>query len=110
MQVNLATGTTGKMKVAIYTDSNGGPGNFLVGSNEITNPSSGWVTFTLTTSQPITSGTYYWLAVWANASYTPRGQAAGGTARYITTTYGTWPNVLNGTKGPYATKDSIFAY
>jgi hypothetical protein len=110
IQINLATGITGKMKVAIYSDNNGSPSSLLVGSNEITNPSSGWVTFTLTKGQPITSGTYYWLAVWSNVQYTPRAQATGGTARYITNTYGAWPNPLTGTKGPYTNKDSIFAY
>ena len=52
MRINLAAGITGKMKVAIYADNNGVPGNLLVGSNEITNPSSGWVTFTLTAAHP----------------------------------------------------------
>jgi hypothetical protein len=51
------------MKTAIYSDNNGSPGSLLVGSNELTSPSSGWVTFALTKEQPITAGTYYWLAV-----------------------------------------------
>ncbi|MGZ6248571.1 MAG: choice-of-anchor R domain-containing protein, partial [Syntrophales bacterium] len=110
MQINLATGITGKMKVAIYSDNNGSPGSLLAASNQITNPSSGWVTFTLTGGQPIASGTYYWLAVWSNVGYTPRCQATGGTGRYITKTYGTWPNSLNNTKGPYTNEESIFAY
>jgi hypothetical protein len=110
MKINLAAGITGKMKVAIYADNNGVPGNLLVGSNEITNPPSGWVTFTLSTGQPITAGTYYWLAVWANVSYTPKSQTTGGTARYITRTYGTWPSPLSGTRGPYTSKESIYAY
>lgn len=110
MKINLATGITGKMKVAIYSDNNGSPGSLLVGSNEITNPSSGWVTFSLTGGRPIISGTYYWLAVWSNVSYTPRSQATGGTARYITKRYGAWPNPLTGTNGPYTNKNSIFAY
>jgi hypothetical protein len=110
MQINLANQIRGKIKVAIYSDNNGSPGSLLVGSNEITNPSSGWIPFTLTTSQPLTSGAYYWLAAWSNVNYTPRSQATGGTARYITRTYGAWPNSLAGTLGPYTTNDSIFAY
>jgi len=110
MQFNLARGITGKMKVAIYADNNGRPGALLVGSNEITNPSSGWVTFALTGGQPISAGTNYWLAVWANTAYIPRSEATGGTARYITQTYGAWPTPLTGTKGPYPTRVSIFAY
>lgn len=110
IQVNLANQIRGKIKVAIYSDNNGMPGSLLVGSNEIKNPLSGWIPFTLTTSQPITSGDYYWLAAWSNVNYTPRSQATGGTARYITKRYGTWPNPLTGTLGPYKTNDSIYAY
>jgi hypothetical protein len=97
------------MKTAIYSDNNGSPGSLLVGSNELTSPSSEWVTFTLTKEQPITAGTYYWLAVWSNDSYTPR-CSSGGTGRYVTKTYGTWPSSLTGTLGPYGNKESIFAY
>ena len=110
MQVNLANQIRGKLKVAIYSDNNGSPGSLLVGSNEITNPSSGWIPFTLTTNQPLTTGTYYWIIAWSNANYAPRSQATGGTARYITKTYGTWPNPLTGTLGPYKTNDNIYAY
>ena len=110
MQINLAREMTGNMKLAIYSDNNGTPGTLLVGSTEMTNPAAGWVTFTLTGGQPITAGTYYWLAAWSNGSYTPRTEATGGTARYLTKTYGAWPTLLTGTIGPYTTKDSIFAY
>ena len=110
MQINLAAGITGKMKVAIYADNNGSPGSLLVGSNEITNLPSGWVTFTLTGGQPIISGTYYWLAVWANVNYTLKCQTTGGLARYVKRTYGTWPSPLSSTKGPYTNNESIYAY
>jgi hypothetical protein len=110
MQINLAAGITGKMKVAIYVDNNGRPGSLLVGSNEITNPSSGWVKFTLTEFKPIISGSYYWFAVWADANYTPKCQTTGGTARYVKRTYGTWPSPLNSTIGPFTNNESIYAY
>lgn len=110
MQINLASRVLGNIKVAIYSDNNARPGNLLVQSNEVTNPSSGWITFTLAQNQPVTSGTYYWLAVWSNARYTPRAQPTGGTARYVARTYGAWPNPLTNTIGPYTTNDNIFAY
>jgi hypothetical protein len=110
MRINLASALTGRMKLAIYADNNGSPGALLMTTNEVTNPSSGWVTFTLTSGSPITTGSYYWLAAWANVNYTPKSQTTGGTARYIKRTYGTWPNPLTGTLGPYSNYDSIYAY
>jgi hypothetical protein len=110
MRINLASALTGRMKLAIYADNNGSPGVLLITTNELINPSSGWVTFTLANGNSITSGNYYWLAAWANVRYTPKCQTAGGTARYITRTYGTWPNPLSGTLGPYSNYESIYAY
>jgi len=110
MRINLASAVTGRMKLAIYADNNGSPGALLMTTNEINNPSAGWVTFTLTSGQSVTSGNFYWLAAWANAGYTPKCQTSGGTARYITRAYGTWPNPLSGTRGPYSNNESIYAY
>jgi len=110
MRINLASALTGSMKLAIYADNNGSPGALLMTTNEVINPSSGWVTFNLTSGYAITSGSYYWLAVWANVNYTPKCQTTGGTARYITRTYGAWPNPLSGTIGPYSNYESIYAY
>ncbi|PPK76119.1 hypothetical protein B0F87_104211 [Methylobacter tundripaludum] len=108
MRINLASALTGRMKLAIYADNNGSPGALLMTTNEVINPSSGWVTFNLTSGYAVTSGSYYWLAVWANVNYTPKCQTTGGTARYITRTYGAWPNPLSGTLGPYSNNESIY--
>jgi hypothetical protein len=110
MRINLASALTGKMKLAIYADNKGSPGALLMTTNELTNPSSGWVTFTLTSGYTITTGNYYWLAVWANVRYTPKSQATGGTAWYINRSYGVWPDPLNGALGPYSNNESIYAY
>ena len=110
MRINLASALTGRMKLAIYADNNGSPGALLMTTNEVINPASGWVTFSLTNGYAITSGGYYWLADWANVNYIAKCQATGGTARYIVRTYGTWPNPLSGTIGPYSNSESIYAY
>jgi len=109
MRINLASAITGRMKLAIYADNNGSPGALLITTNEVTNPASGWVAFTLASGYVITSGSYYWLAAWANVNYTPKCQTTGGNARYITRTYGSWPDPLTGTLGPYSNYESIYA-
>jgi hypothetical protein len=110
MRINLASALTGRMKLAIYADNNGRPGALLMTTNEVINPASGWVTFSLTSSYAITQWNYYWLADWANVIYTAKCLATGGTARYIKKTYGNWPNPLSGTLGPYSNSESIFVY
>ena len=110
MRINLASALTGRMKLAIYADNNGSPGVLLMTTNEVINPRSGWVTFSLTSGYAITQGSYYWLADWANVNYTAKCQATGGTGRYIKRTYGNWPNPLSGTLGPYSNNESIYAY
>ena len=110
MRINLASALTGRIKLAIYADNNGSPGALLMTTNEVINPASGWVTFSLTSGYAITSGSYYWLADWANVIYTAKCQATGGTGRYIKRTYGNWPNPLSGTLGPYSNNESIYVY
>jgi len=110
MRIYLASRITGRMKCAIYADNNGTPGTLLAVTSEITNPSSGWVTFALSGGLAITSGNFYWLAAWANVEYGPRCQTTGGTARWVKRTFGVWPNPLNGTIGPYSNYESIYAY
>jgi len=110
MRINLAARIRGSMKLAIYADNNGTPGALLAVTNEVTNPSSGWVTLSLTSGLAITSGKFYWLAAWSNVGYGPRCQTTGGTARWVRRTYGAWPDPLNNTMGPYSNYESIYAY
>ena len=109
MKLYLASAVSGKMKLAIYSDSSGSVGSMLKGTNELTNPASGWVTFTLTASQAITSGSYYWLVEWANASYTTKTDTTKGTTKYGNVTYSTtWPAGSSINNGPYTYNDSIY--
>ena len=110
MKVYLANALTGKMKLAIYADNSGVPGSLLKGTNEIINPPVGWNTFNLTSSQSLTSGSYYWLCEWADVAYTTKCEPTGGSARASKITpYGSWPATMPGLNGPYTSKDSIYA-
>jgi hypothetical protein len=111
IQAYVSTSAAGKkIKCAIYSDSSGSPGSFLKGTSELTNPGTGWKTFTLTSSQSLSSGTYYWLVVWANASsYAVLGDSVGGTYAYKSQTYGTWPTSFGTPTGTGTLKYSIYA-
>ena len=89
-------GITGAYKCAIYSDNNGTPRDLLKASGEVTNPSTGWQTFSLPSAQTITAGQYYWLAVWSSLRSTSAGvycEPTGSTTRWTNAlTYGTWPN------------------
>jgi hypothetical protein len=94
---------TGAYKCAIYSDNNGTPAALLKGSVEVSNPSTGWQTFTLSSPQAITAGQYYWLAIWSSVRGTSAGiymEATGGTTRWSgALTYGGWPNPVSTTGG-----------
>ena len=63
MKVYVNTTSTGHIKCAIYADSSGTPGNMLRATTERSSVPTGWQTFNLTSSQSLTSGTYYWLVI-----------------------------------------------
>lgn len=69
MKLKVAATATGKIKAALYSDSNGNPGSFLAGTEERSNVAAGWQTFNLTAPYALTSGTAYWLVVWTDAPY-----------------------------------------
>ncbi|MGE5558483.1 MAG: sugar-binding protein [Bacillota bacterium] len=69
MWIKIATAGTGRMKCAIYSDSGGNPGAFLVGTEERSNLGTGWQAFRLTNAYNLTSGSYYWLVNWKDGNY-----------------------------------------
>jgi len=105
-------GITGKYKCAIYADNAGTPGTLLKQTAEVTNPATGWQTFALQSNQNITSGSYYWIAIWSDQKSTNAGvstNSSGGETRWTAaTTYGTWPTTLN-TVGGIAYSYCIYA-
>jgi hypothetical protein len=94
MFVKIATASSGHLKMAIYSDNNGSPGNFLVGTVEQSAVGTGWQTFNLTSSQSIVSGNYYWLVIWSDdTTYVASGDSASNSGTYVSSVYGpTWPS------------------
>lgn len=110
MVVDIGTSTSSNIKCAIYSDNGGSPGTFLMGTNQLTSPGTGWKTFTLTSSQSLTSGANYWLVLWTNSgSYRVLGDATGGTYKYRTLTYGSWPTSFGTVTGSGTLNYSIYA-
>jgi hypothetical protein len=91
-QFRVYSGASGNLKCAIYADSAGEPGALITAMNTGQAVTSGWNTFTFT-STPIVSGTYYWLAVNFDTGDAAQ-YIASGTFRYKSATYSgfTFPN------------------
>jgi hypothetical protein len=68
VHVKIATSGSGYIKCAIYADNSGVPGAFIRGTNQLTNPGTGWKTFDLTSGLALTSGTWYHLVLWTNST------------------------------------------
>ena len=92
INLDIGTSVSGNIQCAIYTDSSSLPGTLLKGTNALSNPGTGWQTFTLTSSQALTSGTYYWLLFWSAANYSVENSTASGSSWYRSLTYGSWPS------------------
>ena len=92
IKLDIGTSVAGNIQCAIYSDSSGVPGTLLMGTGALSNPGTGWKTFTLTSSQALTSGTYYWLLFWSAANYSVENTTASGSSWYGSLTYGSWPS------------------
>ena len=92
IDLDIGTSVSGNIQCAIYSDSSSKPGTLLMGTNTLNNPGTGWQTFTLTSSQALTSGTYYWLMFWSAANYSVKNTTSSGSSWYRSLTYGTWPS------------------
>ena len=91
INLNIGTSVSGNIQCAIYSDSSSKPGTLLMGTNTLNNPGTGWVTFTLTSSQALTNGSYYWLLFWSAANYSVKNTTTSGSSWYRSLTYGSWP-------------------
>ena len=92
IDLDISSSVSGNIQCAIYSDSSSVPGTFLMGTNALNNPGTGWQTFTLTSSQALTSGTYYWLMFWSAGNYKVKNSTSSGSSWYRSLTYGTWPS------------------
>jgi hypothetical protein len=57
-----SSGATGNSKLALYSDSSG-PNNLLITSSVVTNPTTGFVTYALTSPPSVVLGTSYWIGI-----------------------------------------------
>ncbi|MFZ0826002.1 MAG: N,N-dimethylformamidase beta subunit family domain-containing protein, partial [Verrucomicrobiia bacterium] len=102
---------SGHYKCAIYSDSSALP-NLLLGSTaEVGNPGAGWQSFPLTSSVALTSGSFYWLAIWSDdpAAMVYYSSTTGGTLSWGQYNYGAWPNPIT-TIGGSTYDYCIYAY
>ena len=102
MYAKIYQSGTGYIKCAIYTDNGSGdPGTFLMGTNELTNPGTGWKSFDLTSELALTSGTYYHLVFWSNYSgfKLHYSSVSGIITNYKFQTYGSWPSTYGTPSG-----------
>ena len=94
--VRIGVSGSGFIKCAIYSDSSARPGKFLMGTNELTNPGTGWQSFDLTENLALTAGTFYHIAYWTNNTgyriyYSEIAEGLGVGYTQVTP-YGAWPN------------------
>jgi hypothetical protein len=86
----------GHYKCAIYSDKGGMADKLLMRSLEKENPPAAWNEFPLEQPLKLTSGTFYWLAIWsddtnARVYYTSQ---SGGTLKWAPYAYGDWPDPI----------------
>ncbi|NQX00789.1 Ig-like domain repeat protein, partial [bacterium] len=86
----------GNYRVALYADSASAPAARLATSTAaVTNPATGWISFTLSSAVAVVKNTNYWLAIWSdNAAAQIYADPTGGSVVDPTgsPTYGSWPN------------------
>ncbi len=114
MSLSAFSGGTGKLSCSIYADKNGTVGNLLASTNEISDPSAGWVDLSLASTIDIESGSRYWLGYWSNATgfKARHGKAGGlgsGEGLFKSQSYGAWPTMLSGVTGKQS-RASIYAW
>jgi hypothetical protein len=73
--------TSGSVKVALYADNAGSPGNLLMANNTPTSVVAGWNTISIS-SVTVSAGTYYWIALNSSSSCLGQAAASGGAILY----------------------------
>ena len=86
---------TGRYQLAIYSDNGGTANALLAATVTLTNVTSGWQNFPLTNSLALTSGNYYWLAIWSDDVNASISADTGGQEKFAAYPFGNWPNPIN---------------
>jgi hypothetical protein len=106
---DVDSGGSGAVKIGVYADSSGEPGDRLAYNDTPQNIELGANTLNIS-SHDIASGTYYWLAIAASTSdsvyRTDTGQ--GGTNRYKAITYATFANPASAGTG-FTSSDRLYS-
>jgi len=88
----------GNYKTAVYADSGGNPGALITVSPSVSCTTDGWYSFPLTEVN-LSSGSYYWLSIWADNNNAAVYYNGSGTMKWGGPfTYGNWPSsvTMNG--------------
>jgi len=85
-EFKVKAGASGYVKCALYEDDSGEPGDLITAMNTGQAVASGWNTLSFT-STPVTSGTYYWLAIIIDTAGAALYVNSSGTMRYKAFTY-----------------------
>lgn len=87
--------TPGRFKVAIYNDTSGNASTLLRESAEVVSPAEGWNAFALASPFTLTSGSWYWFAIWSDSASAEVYASTGGTLRWVARSYGQWPSPIS---------------
>jgi hypothetical protein len=93
-EIKVYSLVSGSVKVAIYADNAGEPGNKITGNDDSQDVTlNQWNTLTIAETY-ITEGTVYWLGICTSVTGAASGISTGGIGRYKTVTYSTftWPD------------------
>ncbi len=86
----------GRYQCAIYADNGGNANVLLANTVTLTNVTTGWQTFLLTSSLALTNGNYYWLAIWSDDVNARVSADNSGTVRFAAYPFNNnWPNPIN---------------
>jgi hypothetical protein len=88
-EFKVYAGESGHVKVAIYADNSGEPGDKINGNDSSQAVVAGWNTLSISETA-ITKDTVYWLAVCTETAASARNNTNTGTLRYKDVTFSTW--------------------
>jgi hypothetical protein len=88
-ELKVYAGESGHVKVAIYADNSGEPGDKINGNDSSQAVVAGWNTLSISETA-ITKDTVYWLAVCTETVASARNNNNAGVLRYKDVTYSTW--------------------
>ena len=99
-----------QFQVAIYSDTGGNPGTLIAASASKAITAAGWNSVPIAAT--LAANTAYWIVYNTNGTGTANNSlilSAGGTYKWRSQTFGTWPATFGATQGSSANTASIYA-